>query len=81
MTHNLYPPQELDREKARQAAEPHRRRRARTSESSRTALGPKRAPQASPDELAAIRAEVAALRDQVRALSDEVKELKTALGA
>ena len=78
VTHNLYPPNELDREKARQAANPlpaddeiERIARPRAEP----------APQPSPDELAAIRSEVAALRDQVRSLADEVKELKSALGA
>ncbi len=78
VTHNLYPPNELDREKARQAAnplpaddEPERPARPRAES----------APQPSPDELTAIRSEVAALRDQVRSLADEVKELKSALGA
>jgi uncharacterized protein YceH (UPF0502 family) len=80
VTHNLYPPQELDREKARLAAIP-----VVDDEPERpTRLVPTRvdsAPHPAPDELAAIRAEVAALRDQVQALSAEVKELKTALGA
>jgi uncharacterized protein len=79
VTHNLYPPHELDREKSRLAANPivddEPERPARVA-------APRLDPPlpASPDELAAIRAEVASLRDQVRALSDEVKELKTALG-
>ena len=80
VTHNLYPPDELEREKARQAAAPvvedEPGRPARTP-SIRLEAGP----QVSPDELATIRGELAALRDQVKALSDEVKELKSALGA
>jgi uncharacterized protein len=80
VTHNLYPPQELDREKARLAAnpvaddEPERPTRV-------AAPRIEAAPHVSPDELAAIRTELAALRDQVRVLSDEVRELKSALGA
>jgi uncharacterized protein len=81
VTHNLHPSQELDREKARLAANPV----AVDDETERPArvTSPRFDPlaHASPDELAAIRAEVATLRDQVRALSDEVKELKAALGA
>ena len=80
VTHNLYPPHELDREKTRAAAnpvaEPEPDRPARVAPSRSES-----APSISPDELTAIRAEVAALRDQVRALADEVKELKAALGA
>jgi uncharacterized protein len=80
VTHNLYPPHELDREKSKLAANP-----VVDDEPDRPARAPsprlESAPQASADELAAIRAEVATLRDQVRALSEEVKELKSALGA
>ena len=80
VTHNLYPPNELEREKARQAAAP-----ILDDEPERPArLAPTRleaAPAISPDELAALKADLEALREQVRALSDEVRELKSALGA
>ena len=82
VTHNLHPPQEMEREKSRLAANPvveDEPERPARSVSPRLDTPPP--PSVSPDELAAIRAEVAALRDQVRALSDEVKELKSALGA
>ena len=80
VTHNLYPPHELDREKTKLAANPV----PVDDEPERPArVAPARiesAPHPSTDELAAIRADVATLRDQVRALSDEVRELKSALG-
>ncbi len=80
VTHNLYPPNELDREKARQAAAP-----ALDDEPERPARpAPARlesAPAVSPDELARLRADLEALREQVHALSAEVRELKSALGA
>ena len=88
VTHNLYPPNELDREKARQAAspsadiddEPDRPARVASTRMDAAHLPPT-TNTTTTDDLAAIRHEVAALRDQVRALSDEVKELKAALGA
>jgi uncharacterized protein YceH (UPF0502 family) len=79
VTHNLYPPHELDREKSRLAAnpvvedEPERPVRVAPPR-------PEPVPLVSADDLASIRTDLAALRDQVRALSDEVKELKSALG-
>jgi uncharacterized protein YceH (UPF0502 family) len=80
VTHNLYPPNELEREKARQAAAP-----ALDDEPERPArTAPARvesAPSASPNELAALKADLEALREQVRVLSAEVHELKSALGA
>jgi uncharacterized protein YceH (UPF0502 family) len=81
VTHNLYPPQELERERARQAANPappddEPERPARVS-----APRVESAPVLSPDDLATLRAEVASLREEVRLLANEVKELKSALGA
>jgi uncharacterized protein YceH (UPF0502 family) len=80
VTHNLYPPHELDREKTRAAAypvaEPEPDRPARVATSRTESV-----PQVSTDDLAALRAELAALRDQVQSLSAEVRELKSALGA
>lgn len=79
VTHNLYPANELEREKARQAAapaiddEPEPPVRAAT-------IRPELPARPSREDLVQVRAELDALRDQVRALTDEVKELKTALG-
>jgi len=80
VTHNLYPANELQRERSRQAelpsVEEEPDRPARTSPSRvEHAIG------VPPAELAQLRADLEALRDQVRALTDEVKELKSALGA
>ena len=80
MTHNLYPPNELEREKARLAAAPvvedEPERPART-----VSNRPEPAPGVTLEDFARLRAELEALREQVRSLTDEVKELKTALGA
>ncbi|WP_435006250.1 YceH family protein [Tundrisphaera lichenicola] len=80
VTHNLYPPNELEREKARFANAP-----STEEEPERTirpgAIRAESTPQVSHAELAAIRADVAELREAVRALTEEVRELKSALGA
>ena len=79
VTHNLYPPNELERERARQAAipplddEPERPVRPVATRAEST-------PPVSTDELAGIRGELTSLRDQVGRLSEEVRELKSALG-
>ena len=77
VTHNLYPPNELEREKARTAAAP---------ESADEPDRPARAPMSRPEpvgsgELALLRADLESLRETVRDLSDTVRELKTALGS
>jgi uncharacterized protein len=80
VTHNLYPPNELDRERTRHASalpvedEPERPARAAVNR-------PELPSAASSAELTAIRAELNELRDAVRTLRDEVRELKSALGA
>jgi uncharacterized protein len=80
VTHNLYPPNELERERSRQAAapvvedEPERPARSVSTRLEST-------PGASVEEVAKLRSDLEALRDQVRALAEEVKELKSALGA
>ena len=80
VTHNLYPPNELEREKSRQAAapavedEPDRPVRPVSTRLESTAGD-------SMQEVARLRTDLEALRDQVRALTEEVKELKSALGA
>ena len=80
VTHNLYPPNELEREKARQAAAPIvDDEPERPSRPAPTRAEPP--PPASTDELASIRDELASLREQVKALSEEVRGLKLALGA
>ncbi len=84
VTHNLYPPNELERERDRHLAAP-----VPPDEPDRPArpgLGPGPGPGSRPDpaplgELAALRADLDALRESVRTLADEVKELKAALGA
>ena len=82
VTHNLYPPQELEREKARQAAaplpddEPERPARAPVAPTATVA-----APTISAGEVTALRADLDALRETVRLLAEEVRELKAALGA
>jgi uncharacterized protein YceH (UPF0502 family) len=79
VTHNLYPPNELDREKARIVAsplmddEPERPARPTPARLETT-------PSVSAEDLAALRTELNSLRDQVHALTAEVKELKLALG-
>jgi uncharacterized protein YceH (UPF0502 family) len=79
VTHNLYPPNELDREKTRIAAtptiedEPERLPRP-------LATRIESAPAISLEEFAALKTEMNALSDQVRALTEELKELKQALG-
>jgi uncharacterized protein YceH (UPF0502 family) len=80
VTHNLYPTNELERERARHASalppedEPERPARPAFAR-------PEVPPAVSPAEMTAIRAELAELREAVRNLRDEVKELKSALGA
>jgi uncharacterized protein len=79
VTHNLYPPNEIEREKSRVASapvvddEPERPSRLASTriESS---------PAIPLEEFAALRSELNTLRDQVLALTEEVKELKLALG-
>jgi uncharacterized protein len=79
VTHNLYPPNELEREKSRQATapalddEPDRPVRPVSTRLESTAGD-------SMQEVARLRTDLEALRDQVRALTEEVKELKSALG-
>jgi uncharacterized protein len=80
VTHNLYPPNELDRERTRHAiavpADDEPERPART-----VAARPEIPSAVSSAEMTAIRAELAELRDSIRNLRDEVKDLKSALGA
>ena len=80
VTHNLYPPNELERERVRHASalppEDEPERPART-----VSARPEVPPAVSAAEVTALRAELAELRDAVRSLRDEVQELKTALGA
>ncbi len=80
VTHNLYPPDELERERLKHANAPEP-----VDEPGRPARAPaarlEAAPAASPTELAALRADLEALREVVRSLSDEVRDLKTSLGA
>ena len=87
VTHNLYPPNDLERERTRYsqggfdapAAEP-------AVPSARTAGNPSsppspNAPAFDPAEIATLRAEVQVLRGLVEELSAEVHDLKAALGA
>ncbi len=77
VTHNLYPPNELERERQRyaNATEP-------PDEADRPARAAIPRAEAVPSgELTALRADLDALRETVRLLSDEVRELKTSLGA
>jgi uncharacterized protein YceH (UPF0502 family) len=79
VTHNLYPPNEMEREKARVAAtptiedEPERQPRPASTRS-------EPAPTISLEEFTALKTEMNALQDQVRTLTEELKELKLALG-
>jgi uncharacterized protein YceH (UPF0502 family) len=80
VTHNLYPPNEMDREKSRLASAPavdDEPDRPSRSASPRT----ESAPAITPEDFATLRSELNALREQVQALTEEVKELKLALGA
>lgn len=80
VTHNLYSPNELERERARHAnATPAEEESARPAQP--VAARSDSPPAASPDELAAVRAEVGELREAVGQLSEEVRALKAALGA
>ncbi len=79
VTHNLYPPNELEREKARHANAPQVD--DEPDRPARTAPATARLEPVPPAELAAIRAEVGELREAVRVVSAEVRELKAALGA
>ena len=81
VTHNLHPPQELERERARQVANPAPLDDEPERPARLVASRVETAPALSPDELTTLRAEVASLRDEVRSLSAEVQELKSALGA
>lgn len=82
VTHNLYPPRELDRERQRSAAgaigEPAPADRSPSAPRASTQAAP-----ASPDPSAidALRAEVDRLREQVADLAAEVRGLKDALGS
>jgi uncharacterized protein YceH (UPF0502 family) len=80
VTHNLYPANELERERARHASalpvEELPERHARTD-----FVRPAIPSTASSAEMTTIRAELNELRDAVRSLRDEVRELKSALGA
>ena len=87
VTHNLYPPKDLERERTRssQSAPPSfdadsiaPRFPARESSSRPTpdAIVPK----VEPSDFATLRAEVDALRETVRTLVEEVRDLKTSLG-
>jgi len=77
VTHNLYPPNELERERLRHANaaevpdEPERPGR----------VAPPRVEALPSGELAALRVDLDALREAVRLLSDEVRELKASLGS
>jgi uncharacterized protein YceH (UPF0502 family) len=83
VTHNLYPPEEL--EKVRQAFadaaplddEPAPRAVTRRAESAAAAA----APPAWREEVSALRAEVQELRGKVDALAEDLRELRTSLGA
>ena len=79
ITHNLYPPNEMEREKSRLFAAP-----AADDEPdrpARSAARPDSTPGVSIEEFATVRAELAALRDQVKVLAVEVRDLKAALGS
>ena len=92
VTHNLYPPKDLDRERTRVSQspafqaepEPTPPRAFAPDLPNRTqamALDPR--PAVGPDpgvEIAALRADVEALAATVQGLADEIRELKTALG-
>ena len=89
VTHNLYPPKDLEREQARinqaplPAAEPAPPPR-RDPIPAPVHHAPPPAPALDPTaarEVAALRAEVDALRETVATLAAEVRELKAALGA
>ncbi len=79
VTHNLYPDNELEREKSRQATapavddEPERPTRSAPSRGENPAA-------ISLDEFHALKTEVSTLRDQVLGLAEEIKQLKGALG-
>jgi uncharacterized protein len=79
VTHNLYPPNEIEREKSRVASapvvddEPDRPSRLASTRIESSAAIPL-------EEFTALRSELNTLRDQVLALTEEVKELKLALG-
>jgi uncharacterized protein YceH (UPF0502 family) len=79
VTHNLYPPNEIERERARVAATPigddETDRPARTVSSRGES-----AAAVSPEELAHLKNELNTLRSQVEMLTDEVNKLKLALG-
>ena len=75
VTHNLYPTQELDRERSRISINP-----LVDDEPERPARVSAPRSEIAPDELASLRLELSSLSDRVRALSDELRELKTALG-
>ncbi len=82
LTHNLYSPAELERERTRhagsgQAGPPEPLERPSRTEPTRLE-SQATVPLA---EVAALRADLDALRAQVRALSDEVRDLKASLGA
>lgn len=82
LTHNLYSPVELERERVRHAGAGQ----AEPAPSAERPLRPEPArfeaqPAASPAEVAALRADLDTLRAQFQALADEVRDLKTSLGA
>jgi uncharacterized protein len=80
VTHNLYPANEMERERSRQAAAPLiEDEPERPARSASTRL--EAPPGASAEELAKLRSDLETLREQVRVLSEEIKALKTALGA
>ena len=81
VTHNLYPPQELEREKARLAARPDRRRRTRSTRPGAATRPESHAPEPRPTSWPRSGPSSRPSATRSAALADEVKELKSALGA
>jgi uncharacterized protein YceH (UPF0502 family) len=81
VTHNLYPPNELDRERAKVAASPAAIDDEPDRPSRIVASRVESSPAISLDEFQSLKNELNSLRDQVQALTKEVEELKRALGA
>ncbi len=82
LTHNLYSPAELERERSRHAGAGQPEPAAPPERPDRPEPSRPEAP--SPTlaaEVVALRAEVDGLRDRLQALADEVRDLKASLGA
>ena len=86
VTHNLYPPKDLDRERTRYSQGGFDGAASESPPAHRTVSSPTTSarpdtPAFDPAELTSLRAELAALRTMVEGLAAEVQDLKTALGA